>query len=263
MKYPTKVANLKLWDITTRWDGVRIALHPSRGDGSSSSRNDRHGPKEVKSPLLAFGAGSLAGSRTQLSSSLYFKHQHVSALRIPSSFLNPIVYMASHDLGIPQITVVDVQDDINSTPLVNSSFPTSGPPIRHRSSPSDTHDFLPPSTLRLTNRQPFSLSSRTSDGSSSHPPSSPTQSTRSHSSGSTVVRSRNNNPEEHDGLSSSGQLAPPTRGHFPMGCTVAVSSIGTDRDINGSLSLGLSSSIDSFLKSDVPCVFTLRLVTTL
>lgn len=170
--------------------------------------------------------------------------------------------MASRDLDIPEITVVDVQDDINSTPLVNSSFPTSGPPIRHQSSPSDTYDFLPPSTLRLTNRRTSSPTSRTSDGSSSHPPPSPTQSTRSHSPGSTVFRLYNNNLEEHDGLSSSGQLAPPTRGHFPMGRTVAVSSIGTDRDINGSLSLGLSSSIASFLKSDVPCVFILRVVTT-
>jgi hypothetical protein len=75
--------------------------------------------------------------------------------------------------------------------------------------------------------------------------SSPTLS--AHSSGSirwansTVLR--DNNPEEHDGLSSLGLLAPPSQGHRRKSSTATVSSIGssiTDRDTEDSSGLGLS-----------------------
>lgn len=59
--------------------------------------------------------------------------------------------MVAHNLDIPQITVADNQDDNSSSSLDNTSFLTSGPPMCHAISPSDTHDFLPHSTLVVTN----------------------------------------------------------------------------------------------------------------
>jgi hypothetical protein len=181
--------------------------------------------------------------------------------------------MASYDLDTPQISVVDIQDDDNHSPLDDYTFPSISPPMRNQRSPSDTHDFLPPPTLRLTNCRVGFPTSRASDASSSHSPPSPTQSARGHSLGSTV-RLRDNNPEEHVGLSSSGLITPPTRGRCRKGRTVPVSSIGTDRDVNGSSSLGLSpvrpsqgsetsrpSSVTSFFKRIVRCVLIRRLAT--
>jgi hypothetical protein len=140
--------------------------------------------------------------------------------------------MASHDLDIPQITVVDTQDENNSGLLDNSSPPrvSSGSSIRHRRSPSDTHDFLPHPTLILTNDENHPAS-RASDASSSVPPPSPTHS--AHSPARTApAGSRDINSDD---LSSLGFLAPLTPGH-----TLPVASFGTDHDVNGSSSLGLS-----------------------
>jgi Ca2+-transporting ATPase len=58
---------------------------------------------------------------------------------------------------------------------------------------------------------------------------------------STVIR--DNNPEEHDGLSSLGLLSPPSQGHRRKSSTATVSSIGssfTDRDTEDSSGLGHS-----------------------
>jgi hypothetical protein len=141
--------------------------------------------------------------------------------------------MAAHDLSIHQITVVDIQDDNNPSPLDNNSFPTGGPPPRRRS-PSETNVVPPFPTLNLTNYQnyldvPGSPASRTSDTSSLFPAPSSTDST--HCSARTGG-SRDNNP---DGLSSSGFLVPPTRGHTPPAL-----GIGKFSDLSGSLSLGLT-----------------------
>ncbi len=158
--------------------------------------------------------------------------------------------MASDDLNIPQIAVVGVQDDNNSGPPDKSSFPL--PHIDHANSPSVKHGkfALPTPILRNSRNSldvPGTLPSHTPDASSSNPPPSPTLS--AHSLGSThwatsALGLRDNNPEEHDGLSSLGLLlAPPSQGHRRKGSTGTVSSIGsssTDRDIAGSSSLGLS-----------------------
>jgi Ca2+-transporting ATPase len=164
--------------------------------------------------------------------------------------------MASDDdLDIPQIAVVGVQDDtfgptldaLPSTSLENS-YPLS--PIGHASSSSDMHGFLSLPTPILRNSRnsldlPASPASHTSDASSLHPPPSPTLSARSSGSirwaTSTVLR--DNNPEDHDGLSSLGLLAPPSQGHRRKGSTGTISSIGsssTDRDIEDVPGLGLS-----------------------
>jgi Ca2+-transporting ATPase len=157
--------------------------------------------------------------------------------------------MAAHDLGIPQITVLDIHGDTSSSPIYNSSFPTIGPPMRgDRSPPSDVHDTHPLLSLVLTNYPthpdvPDSPPSLTSDASPSHPPPSPTQSAHS-SVRITSAGSPDINAEEHDHLSSSGLLTPPTR----------VSSIGASRKIN-------SSSSHRQLISVSPCHFGV-LVTT-
>ncbi|KAN0132469.1 calcium-translocating P-type ATPase [Lactarius tabidus] len=140
--------------------------------------------------------------------------------------------MAAHYLDIPQMTV-GIQDDNNPSSLDNSSFkfPTSGPPMRgDRSSPSDTvaHRLLTQVLIRPDVSD--SPASRNSDAHSSLP-TSPTQS--AHSSARAIsAGSRDNNS---CGLSSSSFLAPPTPGHM-----LPVSSIGTNRDVNGSSSLRLS-----------------------
>ncbi|KAH9052974.1 calcium-translocating P-type ATPase [Lactarius deliciosus] len=131
--------------------------------------------------------------------------------------------MASDDLDIPQIAVVGVPDDNSPGPTLDASTPTSPDntsfplsPLGHVSTPSDNHGFLPLPTPILRNSRnsldiPSSPASHTSDASSLHPPPSPTLS--AHSSGSIQ-----NNPEEHDGLSSLG--------HHRKGSTATVSSIG-------------------------------------
>ncbi|KAH9168805.1 calcium-translocating P-type ATPase [Lactarius sanguifluus] len=175
--------------------------------------------------------------------------------------------MASDDLDIPQIAVVGVPDDNSPTPTLDASPPTSPDntssplhPLGHASTPSDNHGFLPLPTPILRNSRnsldiPSSPASHTSDASSLHPPPSPTLS--AHSSGSirwaTSTVLRENNPEEHDGLSSLGLLAPPPPGHHRKGSTATVSSIGsifTDRDNEDSPGLALSPVRSG--QSDVP-----------
>ncbi|KAN0138924.1 calcium-translocating P-type ATPase [Lactarius tabidus] len=111
--------------------------------------------------------------------------------------------MASDDLDIPQISAVGIQDDPTSDPFRDTS-------------PAPSLDTPP--TLFV------------------------------HSSGSIQVRWANSvvlrdNLEEHDGLSSLGLLAPPSRGHRRKSSTATVSSIGssfTDRDTEDSSGLGHS-----------------------
>jgi len=123
---------------------------------------------------------------------------HVCATRTPSAF---IVHMASDDLDISQFP--GVQD---SGPPDKPSFPL--PHIGHASSPSDNHVmFALPTPILRNFRNPLDVpgspASHTSNA-SSHPPPSPTLS--AHSTGSirwaTATVLRDNNPEEHDGLSS-------------------------------------------------------------
>ena len=169
----------------------------------------------------------------------------------------PSVQMASDDdLDIPQIAVVGVQDDNSSRPILDvppttyldNSSPLS--PMGHASSPSDVHGFLslPAPILRNSRNSldlPGSPASHTSDASSLQPPPSPTLS--AHSSGSirwaTSTVLRENNPDEHDGLSSLGLLAPPSQGHRRKASTGTISSIGsssTDRDVEDPSGLRLS-----------------------
>jgi P-type Ca2+ transporter type 2C len=165
-----------------------------------------------------------------------------------------LLSMASDDLDIPEIAVVGVQDDnlpsFHLDPLRTPSpedFRLS--PSSLASSPSDNHGFLSPPGPILRSRNsldsPTSPTSHTFDGSSMHPPPSPTLS--AHSSGSirwvssTILR--DNHPEDHDGLSSLNLLAPPAPGHRRKASTGTVSSIGsssTERDIDEMSSIGLS-----------------------
>ena len=196
-------------------------------------------------PRDLIGKHSLAG-RSFISWSCSFLKGTFPASSVP---------MASDDLDIPQISVVGVQDDTSSgstrdaSPVPspdNSSFPS---PLSHASASPDTHGYLSLPTPILRNRTsldiPSSPASHTSDASSLQPPPSPTLT--AHSSGSvrwanaTILR--DNNPEEHDGLSSLGLLAPPPQGHRRKSSTATVSSIGssfTDRDTEDSAGLGLS-----------------------
>jgi P-type Ca2+ transporter type 2C len=163
--------------------------------------------------------------------------------------------MASDDLDIPEIAVVGVQDDnFSGVPLDTLYSPSSDgyrlPPSNPASTSFDMHGFLSPPTpilrpARNSLDSPTSSTSPTSDGSSMHPPPSPTLSARSSGSirwaNSTVLR--DNNPEEHDGLSSLNLLAPPPPGHRRKGSIATVSSIGsssTERDIDETSSIGLS-----------------------
>ena len=83
-------------------------------------------------------------------------------------------------------------------------------------------------------------SSRTSDASSSYPPS-PAQC--AHLLDSVVSRDHKNLEKVHDGLSSSGFLAPGEH-------TLPVLNVSTDSDVNGSASLGFPSPVASFLNRD-------------
>ena len=143
--------------------------------------------------------------------------------------------MASDD--IPQISVVAVQDDTTSGPTSPSPSPiTSSHPLFPRNSSPDTHGALSHPTAILRNSRHFSdtpitSASYTSDASSLQPPPSPTLS--AHSSGSirwaNSTLLRNNNPEEHDGLSSSlVHLAPPSQGHRRKSSTATPSSISSN-----------------------------------
>ena len=177
-----------------------------------------------------------------------------SGLRLPTRFAVVCFSMASDDLDIPEIAVVGVPDDnipsISLDPLPSPSLDGSRLPSSSlASSPSDNRFFLSPPTPILRSARnsldtPSSPASPSSDGSSMHPPPSPTLS--AHSSGSirwansTVLR--DNSPEEHDGMSSLGLLAPPP-GHRRKSSIGTISSIGsnyTERDIDETSSIGLS-----------------------
>jgi P-type Ca2+ transporter type 2C len=164
--------------------------------------------------------------------------------------------MPSDHLEIPEIAVVGVQDDNVSSFSSDIPDPTSPegsllPPSAIASSFSETQGFLsPPTPFQLSARNsldsPTSPTSHASDGSSIQPPPSPTLSARSSGSvrwaNSTVLR--DNNPEEHDGLSSLNLLAPPPHGHRRKGSIATISSIAssiTERDVDETFSIGPSS----------------------
>jgi len=147
---------------------------------------------------------------------------------------------------IPQIAVVGVPEDkIYSTPTPPPSSPSPDAfrrrpsPSGHAASPTDSQGFLSlPTPILKSGRNSLdafgSPTSHASDTSSRpQPPPSPTP--FAHSSGSirfaTSTVLRENNPEEHDGLS----LLAPNR-HRPKGSVTTVSSVGshgssTTRDV--------------------------------
>ena len=137
---------------------------------------------------------------------------------------------ASND--IPQISVIGVQDDTTSGSTSPSPSPnTSSHPLFQRNSSPDTHGFLSLTPIWRNSQNYFDIpitpASYTSDASSLQPPPSPTLSTHSSSSirwsNSTVLR--DNNPEEHDGLSSLRLLTPPSQAHCRKSSTATPSSI--------------------------------------
>lgn len=157
--------------------------------------------------------------------------------------------MASHDLDIPQVTVVDTQDDTNSNPLDNPSFPTSSPPICDRTCHRKPLSPSPNTSSDKLLKSSGSPASRTFGTTLLYPPP-PTQS--AHSFLGTSAGSHDNDPEVHDSLSSSGFLAPLAGGYT---LPVSIISNGTDHDVNGSASFELPSSVASFLKRIVRCVY--------
>ena len=165
--------------------------------------------------------------------------------------------MSSEGLDIPEIAVVGVPDDNDHTAPTHtpsssspdvSRLPPS--PSGHRTSPADNHGFLSlPTPILRSPRNSLdasgSPSSHASDTSSVQPPPSPTLS--AHSSGSirfaTSTVLRENNPEEHDGMSSFNLLAPPSNRHRRKGSVTTVSSVGsssTERDVEDNQSFRLS-----------------------
>jgi Ca2+-transporting ATPase len=159
--------------------------------------------------------------------------------------------MASDDLDIPQIAVVGVPED-NNHPIPTHILPpqssdASRLPLGHATLPADNQGFLslPTPILRSARNSLDAFGSATSDTSSLQPPPSPTLSARS--SGSirfaTSTALRDNNPDEHDALSSLNLLAPPSRRHHRKGSVGTVSSVGsssTERDIEDNQSFRLS-----------------------
>ena len=186
--------------------------------------------------------------------------------------------MASGTLDIPQIGVAGVPEDNNqaaptqilpsppsdsphlppSPPSDNPHLPTSPPsdnphlppsPLGHATSPTDNQGFLSLSTPILKSARNSldaigSPSSHTSDTSSLQPPPSPTLS--AHSTGSirfaTSKVLRENNPEEHDGMSSLKLLAPPPP-HRRKGSVATVSSVdssSTEQEYEDNQSFRLS-----------------------
>ena len=149
--------------------------------------------------------------------------------------------MASDDLDIPQIAVVGVpEDNNNATPTqILPSPPSDSPhlppsPLGRATPPADNQGFLSlPTPILKSPRNSLdavgSPSLHTSDTSSLQPPPSPTLS--AHSTGSirfaisTVLRE--NNPEEHDGMTSLKLLAPPPPHHRRKGSVTTVSSVGS------------------------------------
>jgi len=120
-------------------------------------------------------------------------------------------------------------------PTPSSDSPRLPPsPLGHTTPPTDNHGFLSlPTSILESARNSLdavgSPSSHTSDASLLQPPPSPTLS--AHSSGSirfaTSTVLRDNNPEEHDELSSLKLPDPPPPHHRRKGCVATVSSVGS------------------------------------
>ena len=174
---------------------------------------------------------------------------------------HPVLFdvMASDDLDIPQIAVVGVPEDNNhassadSLPSPSSDVPHLPPsPLGHATSQTDNQAFLSlPTPILKSARNSLdpigSPSSHTSDTSSLQPPPSPTLSAHSAGSGSIRFASstvlRENNPEEHDGMTSLKLLAPPPPHHRRKGSVATVSSVGsssTEREYEDNQSFRLS-----------------------
>jgi len=148
--------------------------------------------------------------------------------------------MASDRLDIPQIAVAGVPEDTNHPTPNGPRLPAS--PLSYATSPTDNQGFL---SARHSLDTVGSPSSHTSDTSSLQCPPSPTLS--AHSSGSirfaTSTVLRDNNPEEHDGLSSLKLLAPSLPYHRRKGSVTIVSSAGsisTEREYEDNQSFRLS-----------------------
>jgi hypothetical protein len=131
--------------------------------------------------------------------------------------------------SVPQIALIGQDDN-------NLDYNFSCPPelsISHCDIPA----YLPIQIPRFSLGVPGSSDSHSSYTSSSCLPLPPT----AHSSSlfrlaaSTVLL--DNIPGEYDDPYSSRLLDPPTQGHCRSGCGVALSSIGTDRKVNGASSL--------------------------
>ncbi|KAH9052627.1 hypothetical protein EDB87DRAFT_423558 [Lactarius vividus] len=167
--------------------------------------------------------------------------------------------MTSDYLEVPatilEIALVGERPALGASPATSpaSSFPPF--PIGHTEPPIHPCDILSISTPILRFSQIFqdvsgSPTSHTSDVSSLHPTPSPTLST--HSPGSirraTSTVLFDDNPEEHNGLSSLGLLPPPAQVHRRKGRT-DVGSIFPDCDIDDSPSPGLVTVLSS--QSDV------------
>ena len=151
--------------------------------------------------------------------------------------------MASDDLDIPQIAVVGVPEDNNhptsaetlpSPPSDGLHLPTS--PLGHTTSQTDNEGFLslPTPILKSVRNSLDPIGSP-----SSHVESSFVCSTTlsAHSAGSIRLAnsmvSRENNPEEHDGMPSLGLLAPPPPHRRRMGSVTTVSSVGSSSTERG------------------------------
>jgi Ca2+-transporting ATPase len=162
--------------------------------------------------------------------------------------------MASDDQDIPQIAVVGVPEDNNlSTPTHSLSSPSPDAPRRppspsgHGASPTNNQGYLSlPTPILKSGRNSLEASgspSLASDTFSIQPPPSPTLSAHSSIRFATSTVLRENNPEEHDGLSSLNLLAPPPSRHRRKGSVTTVSSVGsssTERDVEDNQSFRLS-----------------------
>ncbi|KAH9992235.1 hypothetical protein BJV74DRAFT_403048 [Russula compacta] len=145
--------------------------------------------------------------------------------------------MASYHLDIPQITVVSMQDDFNTSSLTHSHSSFDASRMRsstHVTSPTDDHAFLCSLTPILKSARnslypPGAPLSCTFDASSPHPPLSPTLSSPCLGSSpfATSTALRDSHPEDYDILPSSGLLAPSSPSHRQMGSIGTVSSIGS------------------------------------
>ena len=143
--------------------------------------------------------------------------------------------MASSN-DIPQISVVNIQDDTTSGPTSPTPSPNiSSHPLFPCNANPNTHGLLTLPTPILSNSRnyidiPITPASYTSYASSLQPPPPPTLSV--HSSGSirwaNSTLLRDNNPEVQHGLSSLALLAPPSQAHRRKPSTATCSSISSN-----------------------------------